>query len=126
MDKYNLKTISDMAEAIKNGAPIRYATSQEWLERPDSREHFEKIYDFKYPDKLISLCALGMGLEAVRAGQADVAQVNTTEARIAAYGLTVLEEIEIVSQYNPAPLFKKEIIDAYPEIPDQMQNLPTN
>lgn len=25
--------------------------------------------------------------------------------------------------YNPAPLFKQEIIDAYPEIPEQMKKL---
>lgn len=122
--KYNLKTISDLVEQIKKGEKIQLAGFQEWVERPDGLQHVEEVYDFKYPKKQISMLAMFMGLEAMKEGEVDVCISNTIEPRIKAYNLAVLEDDKnCFPVYNPAPLFRQEIIDAYPELPDKMQKL---
>ena len=123
-DKYNLKTISDLVDAINNGANIRFASSQEWQERTDGMKHWEQVYDFTYPRKNVVNIALNMTYEALDAKQAEAGLAFTTDARIMGYGLVLLEDDKSAFPvYNPSPLFRKEIIDAYPEIPEQMKKL---
>lgn len=123
-DKYNLKKTSDMVKALNNGAKIHFVGAQEWVERPDGLQHVESVYDFKYPKNLLSQAALNMGYEALKADKADAGLAFTTDPRMKAYGLVTLEDDKSAFPvYNAAPLFKKEIIDAYPKIPEQMKKL---
>jgi osmoprotectant transport system substrate-binding protein len=123
-EKYNLKTISDLVAQVKKGEKIRLAGFQEWVERPDGLPHVEEVYEFKYPKDQISLLAMFMGLEAMKEGEVDVCISNTIEPRINSYGLAVLEDDKnCFPVYNPAPLVRKEIIDAYPELADDIQKL---
>lgn len=123
-DKYNLETISDLVEQIKNGEEIRLAGFQEWVEREDGLQQVEEVYGFEYPKDQISLLSMFMGLDAMDQGEVDVCISNTIEPRIKAYDLFVLEDDKsCFPVYNPAPLFKEEIIEAYPELTDQMQKL---
>lgn len=123
-EKYNLKTTSDAVEAIKNGAKLRFVTAQEWVERPDGLQHFESIYGFTYPKELHSQAALNMGYEILKNGQADLGLAFTTDARVKAYGLVLLDDDKSAFPvYNPAPLFREEIIKAYPELSEQMKKL---
>lgn len=123
-DQYNLKKTSDLVEAINNGAKLQFVGAQEWVERPDGLKHWESVYDFTYPKNLISQAALNMGYEALKADKADAGLAFTTDPRVKAYGLVALEDDKSAFPvYNAAPLFRKEIIDAYPEIPEQMKKL---
>jgi osmoprotectant transport system substrate-binding protein len=68
--------------------------------------------------------ALNLGYEALKAKQAEAALAFTTDSRIKAYNLLALEDDQkAFPVYNAAPLFRKEILDAYPEIPGQMKKL---
>lgn len=123
-DKYNLKTISDLVDAINNGANLKFASSQEWQERIDGMKHWEQVYGFTYPRENVVPIALNMTYEALDSEQAEVGLAFTTDARIMGYGLVLLEDDKkAFPVYNPAPLFRKEIIDAYPDIPEQMKRL---
>ncbi|WP_027366118.1 glycine betaine ABC transporter substrate-binding protein [Desulfotruncus alcoholivorax] len=123
-DKYNLKTTSDLVKAINGGAHFKFASAQEWVERPDGLQHFETVYNFKYPKQDMVNLALNMGYEALKAKQADTGLAFTTDARIGAYNLVALEDDKhAFPVYNAAPLFRKEILDAYPDIPGQMKKL---
>ncbi len=123
-EKYNLETISDLVEQIKKGEKIRLAGFQEWVERSDGLQHVEEVYDFEYPRDQVSMLAMFMGLEAMKEGEVDVCISNTIEPRIKAYDLVVLEDDKnCFPVYNPAPLVKQEIIDAYPELEEVMQKL---
>lgn len=123
-DKYNLKKTSDLIELIKKGEKLRFVSTQEYNERPDGLAHFEQVYGFKYPRNLVINAALNVGYEALKTGQAEVGLAFTTDARVKAYGLVMLEDDKkCFPVYNAAPLFRKEILDAYPKIPEQMKKL---
>jgi len=123
-DRYNLKTTTDAVEAVKDGVQLRFITAQEWVERPDGLQHWQSVYDFTYPKKLHTQAALNMGYEALKADQADLGLAFTTDPRVKAYGLVALEDDKSAFPvYNPAPLFREEIIKAYPEITEQMKKL---
>jgi len=65
-----------------------------------------------------------MGYEILKNGQADLGLAFTTDARVKAYGLVLLEDDKSAFPvYNPAPLFREEIIKAYPELSEQMKKL---
>lgn len=123
-DQYNLTTTSDLVKAIQDGAKLKFITAQEWIERPDGLQHFESVYGFQYPKENMVAAALNMGYEALKANEAEVGLAFTTDARIEAYNLVALEDDKkAFPVYNAAPLFRKEIIDAYPDIPEQMKKL---
>jgi len=123
-DQYNLTTTSDLVKAIQDGAKLKFITAQEWIERPDGLQHFESVYGFQYPKENMVAAALNMGYEALKANEAEVGLAFTTDARIEAYNLVALEDDKhAFPVYNAAPLFRKKIIDAYPDIPEQMKKL---
>ncbi|MGQ9558834.1 MAG: ABC transporter substrate-binding protein [Desulfurispora sp.] len=122
--KYNLTKTSELIEQIKKGEPIRFVSTQEYNERPDGLAHFEGVYGFKYPKKLLINAALNVGYEALKAKQAEAGLAFTTDARVKAYDLVMLEDDKkAFPVYNAAPVFRKEIIDAYPQLPEQMKKL---
>ncbi len=87
-------------------------------------KHWEQVYDFTYPRENVANIAVNMTYEALDAEQAEVGLAFTTDLRILGYELVLLEDDKMVFPvYNPAPLFKQEIIDVYPEIPEQMKKL---
>ncbi|WP_425058803.1 Osmoprotectant-binding protein OsmX [Sporomusa carbonis] len=123
-DKYNLKSVSDLFAQINKGEKLKFITAQEYVERPDGLTHLETVYGSKYPRDLCVNAALNISYEALKASQAEIGLAFTTDARIKAYGLvTLTDDKKAFPVYNAAPLFRKEIIDAYPQIPEQMKKL---
>ncbi len=123
-EQYNLKKTSEFVELVKSGVSFKFVGAQEWVERPDGLQHWENVYGFKDPEKDLSLAALNMGYEILKEKQADAGLAFTTDPRVKAYELVALEDDKSAFPvYNAAPLFRKEIIDAYPEIPEQMKKL---
>lgn len=122
--EHSIQKTSDLVALIKEGQSFKFVGAQEWVERPDGLQHWENIYDFKYPDKDMSLAELNIGYEILREKQADAGLAFTTDPRVKAYDLVALEDDKSAFPvYNAAPLFTKEIIDAYPDIPAQMKKL---
>jgi len=123
-DEYKLTNTSDLAKAVQDGAKLKFITAQEWIERPDGLQHFESVYGFQYPKADMVAAALNMGYEALKANQAEVGLAFTTDARIEAYNLVALDDDKkAFPVYNAAPLFRQEILEAYPDIPEQMKKL---
>lgn len=123
-EEHNIKKTSDFVALIEDGVSFKFVGAQEWVERPDGLQHWENVYGFKYPEKDMNLAALNMGYEILKEKQADAGLAFTTDPRVKAYELVALEDDKSAFPvYNAAPLFRKEIIDAYPEIPEQMKKL---
>jgi len=121
--KYNLKTMSDLFKAVAGGAPIRFVSNQEYDNRADGFPYVMKAYG-TYPKKLIIDASTNVGYEALKDNQADAGVAFTTDARVKAYNLVILQDDKnIFPVYNPSPLFRQDIITAYPQIPAQMLKL---
>jgi osmoprotectant transport system substrate-binding protein len=124
IDQYGSSVFPVAVDVVNEGVELTFASSQEWQERSDGMKHWEQVYSFNYPRENVSNIALNMTYEALKADQAEVGLAFTTDSRILGYGLVLLEDDKMAFPvYNPAPLFKQEIIDAYPEIPEQMKKL---
>ncbi len=117
-------TISEVAAYIDEGNSLELATPAEWTERADGLPNFEAHYGFEYPRGDLVIVELGLAYQAVGTGQADVGIGDATEGRIAQYNLVVLEDDKLFfPAYNPSPVVRGEILDAYPDIAPIMKEL---
>jgi osmoprotectant transport system substrate-binding protein len=125
----NLKTIDDLAAYVNKGGKIKLIGSQAWIDRDLGFAGIQKAYGFKLAKgDLIGLSdgntaqflkALANGTDGVNA-----AEVYATDGGLADLGLVVLTDTKSIPPvYNPAPVFREEIITAYPEIPSILEPL---
>ncbi len=113
-----IKTLSDLSAYVKaHPDTIRFGTNEEFYARPDGYKPLQKKYDFKFPrDKIIKMTP-GLLYKALKEGDVDVAMGFATDGRIKGFGLVVLEDnLKYFPVYNPAPVFKKEVADKYPQL----------
>lgn len=123
-EEYGWTRISELSEAIDAGNSFKLATPAEWTERADGLPNFEAHYGFTYPRSDLVIVELGLAYQAVGTGQAEVGIGDATEGRIAQYNLVVLEDDQLFfPAYNPSPVVRGEILDAYPDLADIMKEL---
>jgi len=123
-EEHGWTKISEIASYISAGNSLKLATAAEWTERADGLPNFEAHYEFEFPRSDLVIVELGLAYQAVATGQADIGNGDATEGRIAQYNLLVLEDDKMFfPAYNPAPVVRGEILEAYPEIADIMKEL---
>jgi osmoprotectant transport system substrate-binding protein len=113
-----IKSLSDLSAYVKaHPDTIRFGTNEEFYARPDGYKPLQKKYDFKFPrDKIIKMTP-GLLYKALKEGDVDVAMGFATDGRIKGFGLVVLEDdLKYFPVYNPAPVFKKDVADKYPQL----------
>jgi osmoprotectant transport system substrate-binding protein len=120
-DKYGIKTYSDLA---KNASQLRLGGPAEFAEREDGNKALQAAYggfDFK------EFKQLGTGplrYDALKSGEVDVVVVFTTDARIAADKLVVLQDDKTFYPiYNIAPVVRQDTLAANPQIADALNTL---
>jgi osmoprotectant transport system substrate-binding protein len=120
-DKYGIKTYSDLA---KNASQLRLGGPAEFAEREDGIKGLQATYggfDFK------EFKQLGTGplrYDALKSGEVDVVVVFTTDARIAADKLVVLQDDKTFYPiYNIAPVVRQDTLAANPKIADTLNML---
>ncbi len=122
--KYNLKKTSDYTDLLKKGEHLKFVSFVEWDEREDGLPAFEKAYGFKMPKSDIVDVAMGLNYDTLKAGKGDLALAFTTEPRIIADKLVMLEDDKkAFPVYNAAPVIRKEIVDAYPDLAADLKKL---
>lgn len=122
--KFNLKTISDYVAQVKKGTHLKFVSFPEWDGRADGLPSFEKSYDFKMPKDDIVDVAMGLNYDALKAQKGDLALVFTTEPRIIADKLVMLQDDkQAFPVYNACPVVRKQIVDAYPNLPADLKKL---
>jgi len=119
--KYSIKTYSDLsakAGELRLGAPAEFA------EREDGIKGLKQTYggyDFK------EFKQLGTGplrYDALKNGDVDVIMVSTTEPRIAADKLVILQDDKALYPiYNIAPVIRQDTLDANPKIAEALNKL---
>lgn len=123
-DQYGWTKFSEAAQFINDGGHLKLASGEEFFVRPDGLPRIEEVYGFKYPKEDLINVSMGLSIETMKTGDTDLNIPNSTDPKIKTYNLVALEDdMKAFPVYNPAPLFRKEIIDAYPELPEQVKKL---
>lgn len=121
-DAESIVTWEDFAEFANAGGDIKLVGSQEFIERDDALGSFEAAYGFELTeDQLIALAGgnTAQSEQAAAAGTdgANAAMAYGTDGSLAALDLVVLEDTMGAQPiYQPAPTFRSEVTDMYPEI----------
>lgn len=112
-NKLNIKTISDLQA---NANEIRFASQGEFDQREDGIPALEKVYG-KFDFKSSKIYDNGLKYHVLSNDEADVAPAYTTEGQIVKKEFILLEDDKKVwPPYNLAPVVKKSILDANPDI----------
>ena len=118
----NLKTMEDFAAWVNAGKEVKLIGAQAWMDNPLGLKGYEKAYGFTLKkDQLIGL-SNGVTSEFIKAlangtNGANFAEVYATDGGLADVGLVVLTDGKSVPPvYSPTPVFREEIMIAYPEI----------
>ncbi len=123
-DKENIKTISDMAKAYNENKDLKFIANPEYFEREDGMPKVYNSYDFEIPEKNKVLLELGMFYNALMSKEGDFTVGFTTDGMIKANDLFVIEDDkDVFPVYYATPVFRSEIIEAHPEIPELMNKL---
>lgn len=114
-----VSSISDLAGYINGGGDASLCINQEFYARPDGFRGVEELYGFRFNEDQVIMMDSGLTYKALQDGQCTTAMGFATDGRIAAFGFFNLEDDkQYFPVYNPAPVIRKEILDANPDIAD--------
>jgi osmoprotectant transport system substrate-binding protein len=116
-----VKTVSDVAKlAETKPEEVSICIETEFSTRDDGLPGLTKAYDFKIPKDRIALLDTGVVYTETDKGETcNFGEVFTTDGRIAALGLTVLEDDKkFFPVYNAAVTVRDEVFQQHPELAD--------
>jgi osmoprotectant transport system substrate-binding protein len=114
-------SISDLANYINGGGDASLCTDQEFYARPDGFKGVEDLYGFHFDESQVILMDPGLTYKALQDGQCSSAMGFATDGRIAAFGfVNLVDDKAFFPVYNPAPVVRKEVLDANPSIADAL------
>lgn len=123
-DAEGLKTMDDFAAYVNAGKSVKIIGAQEWIDSELGLAGFEKAYGFKLKDNQFIGLSHGVTAEMLSALANGTDGVNFslaygTDGQLNDLGLVILEDTKGVPPvYEPTPVIRTEILDAYPEIAD--------
>lgn len=122
----NLNTMADFARWVSEGAEVKLAASQEFVDRPDALKAFEETYGFGLSPEQLVIVPGGNTTQTETAAAQGTSGVNAamaygTDGAISALGLRALTDPEgAVAVYQPALTVREETLDKFPQIADVM------
>ena len=118
IEEYGTQTISDLGELLEEDPEAAtLCVESEFESRSDGLPGMEAHYDFEFPTENVSILDTGViyGATADR-DPCNFGEVFTTDGRIAALDLEVLEDDQsFFPLYNVSPIFTEEIYEQYGE-----------
>ncbi len=122
--KYNLKTVSDLAKAYNEGNSITLVTAAESYERPDMMPRLMEVYGFNVPNENRLNIELGLFYEAMKNGEAEVTTGFATDGIIKKDGYVPLQDDKnAFAVYSIAPVFRTEVIEKYPDLEGEIAKI---
>jgi osmoprotectant transport system substrate-binding protein len=120
-DKYGIKTYSDLATKAPE---LRLGGPAEFAERPDGIKGLQQTYGGFAFKEFKQLGTGPLRYDALKNGDIDVVVVFTTDARIAADKLVVLQDDKTFYPiYNIAPVVRQDTLQSNPKIADALNKL---
>jgi osmoprotectant transport system substrate-binding protein len=122
-EQYGIKTFTDLAE---HSHELVLAYPQEFDVREDGLPGLQKVFADKGGFKFKKQFQIDYSLryKPLENDEADVTVSVGTDGQIAGMGLQLLiDDVGFFPVYNVAPLIRKEVLDAHPEIKDRLNAL---
>ncbi|SLK34484.1 Putative ABC transporter [Mycobacteroides abscessus subsp. abscessus] len=118
-EKYNIKTISD----LKKMAPeLTLGSEPEFLEREDGYPGLIDTYGIEF--KNTQAMDSGIMYSAIKNGDVDVIDAFSTDGRIPAFDLQVLEDDQnFFPPYYATPVIREETLEKHPELEEVLAML---
>lgn len=123
-EKYNIKTLSDLAGAINDGVDLKFAVNAEFYSRKDGWGPMQKHYGFSFPRSKAKRMDFGLVFDAVKNRDADFNIGYATDGRIKRYDLVLLEDDkQYFPNYQIVPVVNEKVLKQYPELKDLLNKL---
>ncbi|BEP29255.1 glycine betaine ABC transporter substrate-binding protein [Helicovermis profundi] len=117
--KLDLNSYSDLAKVSDK---LKMGAEYDFYEREDGYPGLSKAYNFKFNDK--KELDIGLKYQAISSDQVDVINVFSTDGRLKAEKLKVLDDNKnFFPSYFAATLVRGEVLDKYPELGDVIELL---
>lgn len=121
-EENELVSLEDLAAYLADGGEFKFAASAEFVESEQALPAFQKAYGFELSDDQLLVLSGGNTAATMRAAAQQTSGVNGamtygTDGGLSALGLVVLEDTKGVQPvYQPAPVVRESVLEAYPEI----------
>ncbi|GEN24978.1 glycine/betaine ABC transporter substrate-binding protein [Halomonas cupida] len=123
-EERGIATISDLATVVNDGAELVFASNAEFYARDDGLRPMQEIYGFSFGRANIKRMDTGLTYSALRDEQVDVAIATTTDGRLSAFNLTVLEDDKgFFPPYAMTPVVNQQALDDNPDLEAQLNEL---
>ncbi|WP_404297214.1 ABC transporter substrate-binding protein [Halomonas sp.] len=120
--EHGLATLEDLAAYLAEGGEFKFAASAEFVESEQALPAFQDAYGFSLSQEQLLVLSGGNTASTMRAAAQQTSGVNAamtygTDGGLKALDLVVLEDtLGVQPVYQPAPVVRADVLDAYPEI----------
>lgn len=114
-----VNTISQLNQVLREEQDRDHlvALDTEFANRPDGLVGLTQTYDLQLTRRNIRQMDAGLVYTALRNGQVFSGLVYTTDGRLSAFNLKLLEDDKhYFPDYTAAPVVRKEVLDAHPQL----------
>ncbi|WP_248914322.1 glycine betaine ABC transporter substrate-binding protein [Pseudomonas moorei] len=126
-DEYpQITTISDLNKVLRDEAKTNHlvALDTEFANRSDGLDGMVKLYGMNLTRTNIRQMDAGLVYTALRNGQVFAGLVYTTDGRLNAFKLKLLEDDKhYFPDYTAAPVVRQAYLDAHPQLAEQLKPL---
>ncbi|WP_448645802.1 glycine betaine ABC transporter substrate-binding protein [Pseudomonas mohnii] len=126
-DEYpQINTISDLNRVLRDEARTNHlvALDTEFANRSDGLDGMVKLYGMNLTRQNIRQMDAGLVYTALRNGQVFAGLVYTTDGRLNAFKLKLLEDDKhYFPDYTAAPVVRQAYLDAHPQLAEQLKPL---
>lgn len=125
--KNGLDTLEDLADYINGGGAFKFAASAEFVESASALPAFQEAYGFTLTSDQLLVLSGGNTAATLRAAALNDNKVNGamtygTDGGLDALDLKVMEDtLGVQPVYQPAPIVRSEVLEAYPQIPEILE-----
>jgi osmoprotectant transport system substrate-binding protein len=121
-----INSISDLNKVLRDEAKTNHlvALDTEFANRSDGLLGMVKLYEMNLGRENIRQMDAGLVYTALRNGQVFAGLVYTTDGRLNAFGLKLLEDDKhYFPDYTAAPVVRQAYLDAHPKLAEQLKPL---
>ncbi len=124
LEENGIVTMEDFAAYVNDGGEVKLIGAQAWMDNPAGLLGFQEAYGFELTEDQLLGLSTGVTAEMLKAAAEGTDGVNFTlaygtDGQLDDLGLMIIEDPKSVPPvYEPAPVFRGEIIEQCPEIAD--------